>query len=51
MRTLLFIVFCAAALWLVDMFFYKSRYSNQIWFETKYEAEKIGGQVRRWTRF
>jgi hypothetical protein len=51
MRTLLFIAFCVVALLLADMFFYKGRYSNQIWLETKYEAGKIADEFRRAFRF
>jgi hypothetical protein len=33
MRILGFLVFCAAALWVADVMYYKGRYSNQVWLE------------------
>jgi hypothetical protein len=51
MRTLLFIVFCAAALWTADVLFFKSRYSNEVWYEINQQAQKINYEVRRWIRF
>jgi lysylphosphatidylglycerol synthetase-like protein (DUF2156 family) len=51
MRILGFILFCAVALWLADVMFYDSRYSNQIWFELNQQAQKANYEVRRWVRF
>jgi len=51
MRILLFIVFCAAALWLGDVLFFKSRYSNEVWHELAQEAQKFDYEIRRWVRF
>jgi lysylphosphatidylglycerol synthetase-like protein (DUF2156 family) len=51
MRILLFIVFCAAALWIGDVLFFKSRYSNEVWYEIGQQAQKINYEIRRWIRF
>ena len=51
MRILLFIAFCVAALWLGDVLFLKSRYSNEVWFEMNQEAQKINYDIRRWIKF
>jgi hypothetical protein len=51
MRILLFILFCAAALWLSDLLFFKSRHSNEIWDEMDQEARKINYEIRRWIKF
>jgi hypothetical protein len=39
------------ALWLGDVLFFKSRYSNEVWFEINQEAQKISYDIRRWTSF
>ena len=31
MRFLLYLIVCAVALWLGDMFFYHGRYRNELW--------------------
>jgi lysylphosphatidylglycerol synthetase-like protein (DUF2156 family) len=51
MRILLFMVFCVAALWLGHVLFFKSRYSNEVWFEMNQEAQKINYDIRRWIKF
>jgi hypothetical protein len=51
MRILLFIVFCVAALWLSDVLFFKSRYSNEIRDEMNQEARNINYEIRRWIKF
>jgi hypothetical protein len=51
MRFLFFIIFCLGALWLGDVLFFKSRYSNEVWFEINQEAQKISYDIRRWTSF
>ena len=40
MRILGFLVFCAAALWVADLMFYKGRYSNQVWLELNQASAK-----------
>jgi hypothetical protein len=51
MRILLFIVFCVAALWLSDVLFFKSKYSNEIWNEMNREARKINYEIQRWINY
>jgi hypothetical protein len=51
MRILLFIVFCAAALWLGDVLFFKGQYSNEVWLEINQQVHKIEYEIRRWTKF
>jgi hypothetical protein len=51
MRILLFIVFCAVALWLADVLFFKSRYSNEVWLEINQQTRKIEYEIRRWVKF
>jgi hypothetical protein len=51
MRILGFLVFCAAALWVAYLMFYKGRYSNQVWLELNQQAQKANYEVRRWVRF
>jgi hypothetical protein len=51
MRILLFLLVCAAALFLGDMFFYKSRYRNEIWRDMQYEGQKINYEIRRWIKY
>jgi hypothetical protein len=51
MRFLLFIVFCAAALWLGDVLFFKGQYSNEVWRDLNQEAQKINYTIRRWVKF
>jgi hypothetical protein len=51
MRILLFIAFCVAALWLSDVLFFKSRYSNEIWHELNQEAQKFNREMQRWIKF
>jgi hypothetical protein len=51
MRILLFIVFCVAALWLSDVLFFESKYSNEIWNEMNQEARKINYEIQRWIKF
>lgn len=50
-RILIFLLFCAVALWFVDMRFYKGRYGNQIWLELNQQAQNANYEIRRWTRF
>jgi hypothetical protein len=51
MRFLIFLIVCAAVLWIGDMFFFKSRYRNEIWRDMEIEAQKINYEVRRAVRF
>jgi hypothetical protein len=51
MRILLFVAFCSAALWLSDVLFFKSMYSNEIWNEMDKEARKINYDIQRWIKF
>jgi hypothetical protein len=51
MRLILILVFLLGGLWVADRMFYNSRYSNEIWRDTKQEAQKIGSDIRRWTKF
>jgi hypothetical protein len=51
MRFLLFIVFCAGALWLADVLFFKSRYSNEVWLAINQQAHKFEYEIRRWVKF
>ncbi len=50
MRIFVFVVIAVAGLWLVDVFFYKSRYSNQLWLGTVLQVQKTAHEVRRWTK-
>jgi hypothetical protein len=47
MRFLLYLIVCAVALWLGDMFFYHGRYRNELWRDVQYQARKIEYDVRR----
>jgi hypothetical protein len=51
MRILLFIVICVVAIWLADVWFFKSRYSNQMWQDAQYEVQKTAYEIRRWIKF
>jgi hypothetical protein len=51
MRFLLFLFVCATVLWMADMFFFKSRYRNEIWRDIEIEAQKLNYEVRRAVRF
>jgi hypothetical protein len=47
MRFLLYLIVCAVALWLGDMYFYHGRYRNELWRDMQYQARKIEYDVRR----
>jgi lysylphosphatidylglycerol synthetase-like protein (DUF2156 family) len=47
MRFFLFLIICAAALWIGDMFLYHGRYRNELWRDVQIEAQKINYDVRR----
>ena len=47
MRLLLFLIICAAVLWIYDMYFFHSRYHNELWRDFQVEAQKINYDVRR----
>jgi hypothetical protein len=47
MRFLLYLIVCAVALWLGDMYFYHGRYRNELWRDMQIEADKINYDVRR----
>jgi hypothetical protein len=51
MRIIGFLLFCAAALWVADVMFYKGHYSNQVWLELNQQAQKANYEIRRWVRF
>jgi ABC-type antimicrobial peptide transport system permease subunit len=51
MRILLFFIFCVAALLLVDMWFLKSRYRNQMWQDAQYQVQKTTYEIRKWIKF
>jgi purine-cytosine permease-like protein len=51
MRFLIYIIVCVAVVWIADMFFFKSRYRNEIWRDMEIEAQKINYEVRRAVRF
>jgi hypothetical protein len=51
MRILLFFIFCVAALWLADIWFFKSRYSNQMRQDAQYQARKTADEIRSWIKF
>jgi hypothetical protein len=51
MRILLFFIFCVAALWLADMWFLKSRYSNQMWQDAQYQVQKTTDEIRKLIKF
>jgi hypothetical protein len=48
---LLFFIFCVAALWLADMWFLKSRYSNQMWQDAQYQVQKTTDEIRKLIKF
>ena len=41
MRILQLFFLCAAVLFLVDMFYYKGRYRNEMWRDMQYEGQKF----------
>jgi hypothetical protein len=47
MRFLLFLIVCIAVLWIGDMFFFHSRYRNELWRDVQIQAQKINYDVRR----
>jgi hypothetical protein len=51
MRILLFFIFCIAGLLLADMWFLKSRYSNQMWQVAQYQVQKTTDEIRKWIKF
>jgi hypothetical protein len=51
MRILVFIVLLLAAFWAGDMYFYKGRYTNAIWYEAGQKAQSLNYEVRRLMRF
>jgi hypothetical protein len=51
MRVVVILVICVGLLWMADIFLFKGHYSSQLWRDLQYEAQKIEGDVRRWTRF
>lgn len=50
MRIFVFVVIAVVGLWLVDAFFYKNRYSTQLWLGTILQVQKTAHEVRRWIR-
>jgi len=51
MRILSFLFLCAVVLFLIDMFFYKGRYRNEMWRDMQYEGQKINYEMRRWIKY
>jgi hypothetical protein len=51
MRNLLLFIFCVAALWLADMWFFKSRYSNQMRQDAQYQVQRTTDEIRSWIKF
>ena len=51
MRILQFLSLCAVVLFLVDMFFYKGRYRNEMWRDMQYEGQKLNYEIRRLIKF
>jgi hypothetical protein len=51
MRILLFLIFCVAALWLADMWFFNGRYSNKTWQDAQYQVQKTADDIRKWIKF
>jgi hypothetical protein len=47
MRFLLFLIFCAAVLWIGDTYFYHGQYRNELWRDMQYQVRKIEYGVRR----
>ena len=47
MRFLLYLIVCAAILWIGDMFFFHGRYRNELWSDVQIEARKIDYDLRR----
>ena len=51
MRVAVFVVFVVAGLWVVDKFFFKGQYTNELIIEVDRNARDLGDAVRRWTSF
>jgi hypothetical protein len=47
MRFLLFLIVCATVFWIGDMYFFHSRYRNELWRDVQIQAQKINYDVRR----
>jgi hypothetical protein len=50
MRILQFLFLCAVVLFLVDIFFYRGRYRNEMWRDMQYEGKKFNYEIRRWIK-
>jgi hypothetical protein len=44
-------IFIIAALWLADMIFFKSRYTNEVLIQANRQVQDFNYSVRRWTKF
>jgi len=51
MRPVIASVICIALLWVTDIFLFKSKYSNDLWRDVQYEAQKISDDIRRSVKF
>jgi hypothetical protein len=51
MRVAVFVVFVVAGLWVVDKFFFKGQYTNELSIEVDRDVRDFGYTVRRWTSF
>ena len=51
MRGAVFVVFVVAGLWVVDKFFFKDQYTNELSIEVDRDVRDFGYAVRRWTSF
>jgi hypothetical protein len=51
MRILLLFIFCVAALLLTDMWFFNSRYSNQMRQDAQYQVQGTADEIRSWIKF
>jgi hypothetical protein len=50
-RAITALVICLALLWLADVVFFKSHYSNRLWAEAQYQGHKLNYEVQRLIRF
>ena len=51
MRVIVFAVFVVVGLWVVDKFFFKGHYTNELSTEVNRNVRDFGYTVRRWTSF
>ena len=51
MRVIVFVVLVAGGLWVVDKFFFKGQYTNELIIELDRNVRDFGYTVRRWTSF